>query len=71
MTSMEPNTAFIPTVLEKISQQQDHSRIIIRDYSQVVADLVGLYQEVIELQGMSRDITNSIQDLVASLREQG
>ncbi len=42
-----------------------------RDYLQVVADLVELYQQAIKLQDMSVRNTDSIRVLVRSLRGQG
>ncbi len=57
--------------LARMYQQWAPSRISIRDYSQVVADLVLLSQEATKLVDTSLRIANSIRELVLSLREQG
>ncbi len=62
---------FIQAESERIHLMEKLQACSIRDWQEVVADLVGLYQQAFELQAMSKDVTVSIQKLVQSLREQG
>lgn len=62
---------FIKEESENRYQQWDHGKTSVRDYQQVVADLVELSQQGIKLVDISLRIAASTRVLARSLREQG